>query len=87
MKEIFMDTKKLVNLRQKNTIQTFNVKTVYMGTETISHRGPQIWAMVPNSIKQAKSLSAFKAKIKEWKPEGCKCRLCKTYIAQVGFIN
>ena len=24
--------------------------------------------------------------IKKWKPENCPCRICKKYIANVGFI-
>ena len=33
-----------------------------------------------------KSINEFKNKIKFWKPEGCTCRLCKTYIHNLGFI-
>ena len=38
-------------------------------------------------IKNANSLQEFKLKIKKWKPEGCTCRLCRTYISNLGFIN
>ena len=31
-------------------------------------------------------LNAFKKRIKSWKPN-CSCRLCKTYLQGVGFIN
>ena len=33
------------------------------------------------------SLAEFKTKIKTWKAPGCTCRLCKTYIQNVGYIN
>ena len=42
--------------------------------------------MVPNNIKNSSSLNKFKSSIKSWKPNECPCRLCKKYIAQVGFI-
>ena len=56
------------------------VKTVNRGVETIRYRGPLTWNMVPEDIRNAESLSIFKNKIKYWKPTGCTCRLCKTYI-------
>ena len=42
--------------------------------------------MLPDKYKAVTLLEKFKADIKEWVPE-CKCRLCKTYVAQVGFVN
>ena len=87
MKTIFPDSQNTVNLRYQPSIQTFNVKSVYKGTETISFRGPQIWAMIPDNIKFVQSLSEFKAKLKEWRPRECMCRLCKTYVHNLGFIN
>ena len=32
------------------------------------------------------TLHAFKTQIKSWYPNQCLCRLCKTYVAQLGFI-
>ena len=75
------------NLRSMNPFVSANVNTVYNGTETISFRGPKTWALVPDEIKNATSLSEFKRKIKKWDPKGCTCRLCKTYIQNIGFIN
>ena len=84
-KDVFPQSKNSVNLRCKPTFETHNVKSVYNGTETISFRGPQIWSIIPTSIKNAGSLPEFKSQIKKWKPQGC--RLCKTYVQHVGFIN
>ena len=39
--------------------------TVYHGTETLSFRGPKTWALVPKKIKASKSITEFKAKIKQ----------------------
>ena len=87
MKNIFSISDNPVNLRKKTSFNTFNVKTVHNGLDTISYRGPQIWSNVPDEIKKSKSLSEFKFKIKSWKPIGCTCRLCKIYIQNVGFVN
>ena len=62
------------------------VRTVNKGIETIRYRGPKTWELVPSEIKNAKSLSVFKSKIKDWKPLGCTCRLCKTYIKDLGYL-
>ena len=62
------------------------VKTVNKGLETIRYRGPKTWELVPEEIKNSKSLPVFKDKIKDWKPLGCTCRLCKTYVNDLGYI-
>ena len=67
-------------------MKTYNVKTVKCGTETVRHRAPQIWDLVPKDIKESINLVQFKTKIKLWIPDGCKCNLCKDYIQGVGYI-
>ena len=67
--------------------QTRNVKTVSYGTETLGFMGPKIWALVPDEFKKVKSLPEFKSKIKQWKPVKCPCRICKTYVVGVGFVE
>ena len=42
--------------------------------------------MLPDDCKDIENLSIFKNKVKKWKPGNCPCRLCKTYINNVGFI-
>ena len=62
------------------------VKTENNGKETIRFMGPKTWELVPKEIKISQSLSSFKSKIKDWKPLGCTCRLCKTYIKDLGYL-
>ena len=63
------------------------IRKVNSGEESIRYRGPKTWELVPKEIKSVKNLKVFKEKIKSWKPKGCDCRLCKTYIQGVGFIS
>ena len=70
----------------ESIFETFNVKTVSWGTETLAHLGPQIWSIIPNDMKKF-SLSKFKRKIRKWKTEKCPCRLCKTYVRGLGFVT
>ena len=64
-----------------------NSRAVFFGTEPIINLGAKLWNMVPENIKSSESLNVFKSKIKYWTPNHCPCRICKTYIGQVGFIN
>ena len=87
MKSIFPLSYNIYDLRHNSDFKRENIRTVTYGSETISYRGPEIWELVPNDIKQSLSLDLFKKQIKQWKPIGCQCRICKIYIANVGFIN
>ena len=73
-------------LRGRNDWVIPSAKTVNKGLETIRYRGPKTWELVPKDIKGSPSLSTFKSKIKHWKPSGCTCRLCKTYIPDLGYL-
>ena len=86
MNSIFKITDKRYNLRYNSTFRTSNIRTVYYGSETLSYRGPQIWKTIPNEIKMSSSLIEFKTKIKKWTPTNCKCRICKTYIVNLGIL-
>ena len=86
MKNVFPESTNPYNLWNPLEFEQSNVYTVHNGTETISFRGPKTWSLVPQEIKQSNSIIEFKNKIKYWKPEGCMCRLCKTYVYNVGFI-
>ena len=87
MKDIFKENTNIYDLRDRRCWEPRNVRTVHFGTETISYRGPKTWDMVPQHIKDAASLPEFKSKIKTWKPNDWTCRLCKTFIPQLGFID
>ena len=86
MKNIFTEIPNTYNLRNNRIWATHNVHTVNNGTETLTFRGPNTWNILPETIKNSKSLNEFKIKVKTWKPDGCTCRLCKTYIAELGFL-
>ena len=86
IKSIFPKRNIPYNLRNKNDFHSSNIRTVFNGMETISFRGPKIWGLVPDEIKNSKSLTEFKAKIWNWEPVGCTCRLCRTHIHNLGFL-
>ena len=63
-----------------------NPRTVKNGLETLRSLGPKIWEMLPNDIKDSSSWPLFKAKIKKWVCLDCPCRICKTFVPQLGFV-
>ena len=86
MNDIFQSRECSYNLRNKREYKQHCVKTVHYGTESISFLGPKLWAILPQEYKDVENLIEFKIKIKNWVPENCPCRLCRTYIQSVGFI-
>ena len=65
-----------------------NVNSVYNGEQSLRYFGPIVWnQMIPEEIKIVLDLEDFKNKISTWRPSGCQCRLCRSYIAGVGFVN
>ena len=64
-----------------------NVKSEYMGKLSLRYFGPVVWeTMLLEVYKKIDVLAKFEDDIKKWVPD-CKCRLCKTYIAGVGFVE
>ena len=64
-----------------------NPKTVNYGLETLRSFGPKLWNMIPKDLKDSSSLVDFKRNIKKWIPQDCSCRLCKSYIPQLGYLS
>ena len=84
MKDLFQFN---TNPNNTNTFVIPRVRGEYMGKLSLRYFGPVVWeTMLPDKYKGVTLLEKFKADIKEWVPE-CKCRLCKTYVAQVGFVD
>ena len=80
-------TKPGIHYPWENIFQTRNVRTVTWGTEALSHYGPKIWSLLPMTLKKLPTLKLFKPAIRLWRPDICPCRICKFYLAGVGFIN
>ena len=61
------------------------VRTENNGKETLRYRGPVTWNLLPSDIKEINTFKPFKEKVVKWKPQKCTCRLCKTYIWNLGY--
>ena len=85
MNDIFKLSSNECNVRDKMFI-TSNIHSVLHGTETIAFRAAKLWPTIPPEIRNTTSLSTFQHKIRQWKPIGCLCRLCRPYIKNLGFL-
>ena len=73
-------------LRNQTDFVIPTIKTVNYGSESIRVLGPKIWESLSNNLKNKDSLESFKMAIKEWKPDLYPCRLCKTYVQNIGYL-
>ena len=87
LNDIFKKRSVTYSFRKNPTFETRNIKSVYYGSETIFFLDPKIWEPLPSNIKDSENRNIFKSNIESWKPENCPCRLCRLYIADIGFIE
>ena len=75
------------DLRQRSQFQIPWVHSIFSGTESLKFLGPKVWTLVPNEMKQLKSLEKLRNAIRQWKPTSCPCRLCKNIFIGLGFFK
>ena len=85
--DLFIRNNSSYNTRLKSDFVIPQINTVLKGSNSIRYYGPVIWNLIPNEIKYVDSLEIFKNKIRMWKPINCPCRVCKTYVPNVGFLE
>ena len=83
---LFEFTNKNYYLRNASILKRNRYFAVHYGSESLVSLALKIWELAPDSIREVKTLSIFKNKIKAWTTDKCPCRLCKNYTGQVGFI-
>ena len=86
MREIFCERTVTYNLRNNNEFLLPMVRTTSYGSETIKYRGQRLWLSLPQHIRNAQSINEFKNEIKSWNGTDCTCKLCRTFIPQLGFL-
>ena len=86
-KSFFEAQFKYCSFTSKLDFQILRINTTLKGIEPVRYFGPVIWDNIPIEIKSIKKINTFKTEIRKWKPTNCSCRLCKTYVKDLGFIN
>ena len=69
------------NTRNKINFHSRAIKLVTFGSKTLSILATKIF-----EIENVKLVACLKRAIKKWKPINSHCRLCQTYVFQVGFV-
>ena len=75
------------NLRSQTDFVLPGVYIPYFGLHSLRHFSSKIWNLIPDEIKNSLSLDEFKIKIRQWEPSGCHCKLCRSYVQHVGYVN
>ena len=64
-----------------------NINTHKYGEKSLENIGNINWNLVPNHLKELKTLEEFKIAIKDWKTDKCPCYLCKDFLTGVGVVK
>ena len=85
MSEIFETRNVHYDLRTENNLCIPKARTTSYGIETVRYLGQKLWQTLPHRIRESQSLATFKKELRAH-PIECDCRLCKIFIAGLGFI-
>ena len=77
MKQLFQLNKSKYSSRRPLDLIVPRVNQTHYGLRSIRYEGAKIWNHLPNSIKSAENLDAFKRLIKTWEGPNCNCNFCK----------
>ena len=58
-------------LKRRSQFQISFVHLVFSGTESLKFLGPKVWALVPNEMKQSKSVEKSRNAMKQLNPTSC----------------
>ena len=87
MSEILVFSDNSKSLKCDDKFVRPHIISVKYGESSLRSFGPIVWnEMLPKKLKQCEDLDEFKLAIKSWVPKNCRCRLCKEYIPNLGFI-
>ena len=87
MNEVFQTNDCPYDLRNPR-IQTSKYKsTIKYGINTIAFKGPRIWQNIPLEIRNSEWRSLSKSNIKQIQSLPCHCKIFRSFIANLGYID
>ena len=60
---------------------------IQYGINTIAFKGPQVWQNIPLEIGNSESHSFFKSNVKQIQSLPCRCKICRSFIANLRYID
>ena len=85
MAEVFVTNVVPYNLRGSTNLVLPKARTNLYGIDTVRFVGQKLWQTLRKEIKESQTLEIFKRNIKAI-PLPCSCKLCKSFIVNLGFL-
>ena len=87
MEDIFVERPNIpYDLRNNDGLLVPRANTTAHGIEIIRYVGSRLWHTLTSETKESLTLEIFKGRIKNWTTDKYNCKLCKTCIANLGYI-
>ena len=83
LSEVFQTNDYPYDLRNPRMLASKHKSTMNYGINTIALKGPQIWQNIPLEIRNSELLSLFKSNIKQIQNLPCRCKICRSFIANL----
>ena len=87
LKQLFVKRENTISFRSKPELAIPSMNSILKGTDSLRYFGSVICNLLLIEIRQDHSISSFVRKIKQWKQVTCSCKIYKSYIGRVGYIN
>ena len=87
MSEIFFKKYCPLSLRNSRSLIPNYKSTAKYGIDLIAYEAPQIWQTLPTDLRNSESLRIFKCNKRKLWDINCQCKICKTYIRNVGYVD
>ena len=84
---MFQTNDRPYDLRNPRILTSKHKSTIKYGINAIAFRGSQIWQNIPSEIRNSESLSLFKWNIKQIQSLPCRSKICRSFIANLGYID
>lgn len=70
-------------MKPRTELKIPSISNESKGRNALRYHGSVLSNNNPYEIRNLKDLSTFTEKIEKWKPDSCKCRIRKPYVAYV----
>ena len=87
MNEVFQTNNCPYDLRNPRILACKHKSTIKCGINTITFQGLQIWQNILLEIRNSESLSLFRSNIKQIQSLPCRCKICCSFIGNLGHID
>ena len=87
LKQLFVKRENTISFRSKPELAIPSMNSILKGADSLRYFGSLICNLLLIEIRQDHSISSFVKKIKQWKQVTCSCKIYKSYICRVGYIN